>query len=208
MSLTSHVGSPPNPSSPIVPTEPIWRLSVERYHEMIRAGVLTEDDPVELLDGWLVEKMVKNRAHTIATQGARSAIERAIPDGWHVHSQEPVTLSTSEPEPDVIVVRGSPADYPDSHPGPRDVGLVVEVADASLRRDRGLKKALYAAARIAAYWIVNLSEGQIEVYAEPSGLADQPDYAQRRDFRPGEEIPFVLEGREMGAIRASDVLPG
>lgn len=206
MSLASHVGNLASPS-PIVPTEPIWRLSVDRYHEMIRAGILTEDDPVELLDGLLVEKMVKSRAHTIATQEARSAVEQGIPGGWYVHSQEPVTLATSEPEPDVIVVRGRPADYPDSHPGPSNIGLVVEVADASLHRDRGLKKAIYAAAGIPVYWIVNLAERQIEVYTDPTGPCDQPSYRQRRDFRPGQEIPLVLDGRELGTIRAAAILP-
>jgi len=207
MSLTSQAGAPPGQPPPVVPTEPIWRISVERYHEMIRAGVLTEDDPVELLDGWLVEEMVKSRAHTLATRQVRSAIEGVIPSGWYVDSQEPVTLAASEPEPDALVVRGKPADYPDSQPGAGDVALVVEVADATLGRDRGLKKAIYAQAGIPAYWVVNLSESQIEVYTDPSGPAQKPDYRQRRDFRPGDEVPVLLEGREVGAVRVADVLP-
>lgn len=208
MSLASHVNGPAGPSPPIVPTEPIWRFSVDRYHEMIRAGILTEDDPVELLDGWLVEKMVKSRAHSIATRQARTEIEAVLPTGWYADSQEPVTLATSEPEPDVIVVRGSPADYPDSHPGPSNVGLVVEVADASLYRERGLKKAIYAAAGIPVYWIVNLAERQVEVYTDPTGPCDQPSYRQRHDFRPGQEIPLLLDGREVGTVRAAGILPG
>jgi Uma2 family endonuclease len=205
MSLTSEVGNPPN--ALVVPSEPIWRLSVERYHVMIRAGILTEDDPIELLDGWLVEKMVKSRAHSIVTRQIRVAIEAILPAGWYVDCQEPVTLSNSEPEPDAIIVRGTPADYPDSHPGPRDVGLVVEVADATLRRDRALKKAIYAGAGIAEYWIVNLAERQIEVYTNPSGPGEQPDYGQRRDFRSGERIPLLLDGREMGTFRVGEILP-
>lgn len=207
MSLTPQIGAPSVLPALVVPTEPIWRLSVPRYHEMIRTGILTADDPVELLDGWLVAKMVKSRAHTIATRLVRSAVEKAIPSGWYVDSQEPVTLSASEPEPDALVVRGTPADYPDAQPGPRDVAMVAEVADATLRRDRGLKKAIYAEARIPVYWVVNLPENQIEVYTEPTGPTEKPDYRQRRDFRSGEEVPVVLDGRQVGVVRVADVLP-
>ncbi len=207
MSLSPQVESLPGHPPPIVPTEPIWRFSVEQYHEMIRTGILTEDDPVELLDGFLVPKMTKSRAHTITTWHARTAIEQVVPAGWYVDSQEPVTLTMSEPEPDTIVVRGKPEDYPESHPAARDVALVIEVADASLRRDRNWKRALYAEASVPAYWIVNLSDNQIEVYTDPSGPAQQPDYHQRRDFRPPEEVSVILEGREVGRILVTEILP-
>ncbi len=207
MSVTPSVANLPGHPAPAVPTEPIWRLSVGQYHEMIRNGILTEDDPVELLGGLLVPNMTKSRPHSIATRRAREAIERILPDGWHVDSQEPVTLTASEPESDAIVVRGTPEDYPNSQPTARDVALVVEVADATLRRDRGWKKTLYAEANVAAYWIVNLAEGQIEVYTDPSGPTAQPDYHQRRDFRAGDEVPVSLDGREVGRIAADAVLP-
>jgi Uma2 family endonuclease len=207
MPLAPQVESLPGHPPPIVPTEPIWRFSVEQYHEMIRTGILTEDDPVELLDGFLVPKMTKSRAHTIATRRAREAIERVVPAGWYVDAQEPVTLATSEPEPDTSVVRGKPEDYPDSQPTARDVALVVEVADATLRRDRNWKKSLYADAGVPAYWLVNLSDNQIEVYTDPSGPTQQPDYHQRRDFRPSEEVPLLLEGREVGRVQVAEVLP-
>ena len=131
-----------------VPTEPIWQLSIDQYHQMIQSGILTDDDPVELLEGWLVSNMPKNPPHSVATQLTRQVLERFLPAGWHVDTQEPITTDTSEPEPDVTVVRGDRRDYLDHHPGPEDVALLVEVADASLQRDRGSKKRLYARARI------------------------------------------------------------
>src|SRR5262249_41008702 len=137
-----------------IPDGLIWRPSVSQYHQMIRAGILTEDDPVELLGGWLVTKMPKNPAHRTSTRLVRRALERVTPAGWYVDAQEPITLETSEPEPDGVVVRGETRQYLDRHPGPRDVALVVEIADASLDRDRGLKKRLYAEAGIPAYWIL------------------------------------------------------
>jgi Uma2 family endonuclease len=134
---------------PTVPELPVRRLSVEQYHQMLRSGILHTEDRVELLEGWLVDKMTKHPPHRVATRLTRGVLEKLVPAGWYVDSQEPVTTIDSEPEPDVCVVRGAPRDYVDRHPGPRDVGMLVEVADESLLRDRGIKKRLYARAQIA-----------------------------------------------------------
>jgi Uma2 family endonuclease len=85
--------------------------------------------------------------------------------------------------------------------------LPVEVADASLHRDRTFKKRLYAQAGIPAYWIVNLVDGHIEVYTDPSGPTDQPDYRQHSTFDKSEEVPLVVERREVGHIASSAMLP-
>jgi Uma2 family endonuclease len=190
-----------------VPDDLIWRLTVPEYHEMIRAGILTEDDPVELLDGWLVAKMMKKPPHCVATDLVRYALESILPKGWRVRIQDAVTLATSEPEPDAVVVHGGPRDFVDHHPGPKDIALVVEVADISLKRDQKFKKRLYAQAGIPAYWIVNLVDRRVEVYSEPSGPADQPDYRQHRDCGPTDEVPVVVERREVGRIAVGAILP-
>ena len=193
--------------STVVPTEPIWRLTVPQYHEMIRTGILTDDDPVELLEGWLVTKMPKNRSHSLSTRLAREALEKIVPEGWYVDSQEPITTEDSEPEPDVTVVRGEPRDYADRHPDPEAVSLLVEVSDTSLARDRGPKKRLYAAARIPIYWIIHLAERQIEVYAEPSGPGEEPDYRSSHVYQASEEVPVVIDGRQIARIAAREMLP-
>jgi Uma2 family endonuclease len=193
--------------TPVVPTEVIWRMSVDVYHEMIRSGILTEDDPVELLEGWLVEKMPKHAPHTLATQLTRTALERLVPPGWFVNAQEPVTTPDSEPEPDGLVVRGDRRQYANRHPLPQDVALVIEVSAATLKRDRTLKQRIYARAALPVYWIVNLIDGCIEVYTDPTGPAEQPTYRQRRDYGPADEIPVVLDGREVGRIAVRDILP-
>jgi Uma2 family endonuclease len=118
-----------------------------------------------------------------------------------------VTTADSEPEPDVAVIRGLREDYVARHPGPEDVGLLVEVAEASLDRDRGWKKRIYAAAEIPVYWIVNLVDREIEVFTRPSGPSDQPDYGTRQVFLPGDQVPVVLDGNEVGWIAARDLLP-
>ncbi len=207
MSIVSSLVSPAPPTDPSVPTEPIFRLSVAQYHQMIDAGILTDDDPVELLDGWLVQKMSKKPPHSVSTLKTRNTLARVLPPGWFVNTQEPVTTDTSEPEPDVIAVRGEVEQYAERHPGPQDVGLAVEVSDSTLARDRGLKKRLYAQNRIAIYWIVNLIDNQVEVYTDPTGPAETPDYRQRRDYGVLDEIPLVIDGNEIARFPVRDLLP-
>ena len=122
-------------------------------------------------------------------------------------AQQPITLETSEPEPDAAVIRGSRDDCPHSHPGPADVALVIEVADASLERDRAWKRRLYAGAGIPVYWIVNLIEGRLEVYADPAASADGPDYRDTRGYAEAEDAPLVLDGREVARLAVREILP-
>ena len=88
---------------------------------------------------------------------------------FHVSSQQPVTLTEiDEPEPDAAIVRGSLEDYREHHPGPEDIVVVVEVSDSSLTLDRTTKQRLYSVAGIPAYWIVDLTTNQIDVYERPN----------------------------------------
>jgi Uma2 family endonuclease len=207
MSLTTQPPAAPATRDPDVPDVPIYRLSVAQYHAMAEAGILNEDDPVELLEGWLVRKMTKHPPHTLGTLRARRVLEGLLSDQWYVNSQEPIATAESEPEPDVFVARGVPSDYEARHPGPEEVVLVVEVADRSLVQDRGTKKRVYARAGIAVYWIVNLIERQVEVYTDPTGPAEAPDYRQRREYRLDDAIPLVLGGAEIGRIGVREVMP-
>jgi len=190
-----------------VPTEPIWRLSVEQYHQMIRAGILTDDDAVELLEGWLIPKMPKNPPHRLSTQLTREALAPLLPVGWYVEDQEPITAEDSEPEPDVTIIRGERRWYLERHPAPQEVALVVEVSDTTLQRDRTSKLRLYARAGIPVYWIINLPEQQIEVYTEPSGAVEAPGYQRRQDFQAADTVSLFLEGHEVGRLAVRDLLP-
>jgi len=191
-------------TAPLFPMpEFVWKFTVGQYHQMIHAEILGEDDPVELLEGVLVTKMPKNPPHSLATHLIREALTRLISLGWCVNTQEPITLTDSEPEPDVAVVQGSPRQYSDRHPRAEETALVIEVADSSLSRDRGLKKRIYARAGIPVYWIVNLPERKIEVYSQPA----EADYQRRQDFEPDTEIPVLIEGRELGHITVRELLP-
>jgi Uma2 family endonuclease len=207
MSVTAAPIATPPAQHDDIPDVPIYRLSVAQYHAMARAGILEEDAPVELLEGWLVQKMTKHRPHVLATELVRRALQRLIPPGWHVAHQDPITVVDSEPEPDLAIVRGDVLDYQTQHPGPADVALVVKVAESSLRTDRGPKKRVYARARIPVYWIVNLKKRQIEVYTEPASTPKTADYRQRHNYGAADTIPVMLDGVEIGHLTVRELLP-
>lgn len=190
-----------------MPGEPIHRLSVEQYHAMVQQGILGPADRVELLDGWLVPKMTKKPPHRVATRCTSAALERVVPSGWYVDTQEPIGTTDSEPEPDVTVIRGATRDYIDENPSASAVGLVVEAADASLRRDRETKGSVYARAEIPVYWIVNLSDRRLEVYTDPAPAGEPAHYRSRREHGPDESVPVVLDGVVVGHVVVRDLLP-
>src|SRR5207237_3370846 len=136
---------------------------------LLKIGVITEDDNLELLEGYLVEKMSRNPPHDGAIDLARDVLPRALPQGWWLRPQEGVTLPDSEPEPDIAIVRGNARTDLTRQPGPADIGVVMEVSDSSLDTDRDDKSRIYARAGLPIYWIINLVAGQIEVYEPPSG---------------------------------------
>jgi Uma2 family endonuclease len=190
-----------------VPTVPIWRFTLDEYHEMVRAGILHSGAPIEFLEGWLVTKMIKNPAHRVATRKTRLVLEHVVGERWSVDTQEAITTHDSEPEPDISVVRGDTTKLADRHPRPDEIGLLVEVADSTLSQDRGPKKRVYAAARIPVYWIVNLIDRCVEVYTMPTGPGPQPDYEVHRIFGPGELIPLVLDAEDVARLAVDDLLP-
>lgn len=187
--------------------ETFVRITVEQYHKMIHAGVFAENDAIELLEGQIIHKMAKNRPHTIATHLIRRAFERIIPDGYYVDAQEPLTLVDSEPEPDVLIVRGQLADY-EHQPTANDVPLVVEVAAATLMRDQGWKRKLYARSGIPVYWVVNLPDQQIEVYSQPVSGSTAPTYRQKMTFALDDEVPVEVDGSMIMQLSVKSLLHG
>ncbi len=182
-------------------------FTVDEYHRLIEAGVLTEADPVELLEGWIVYKMTRNPPHDVALGLTGDALAARLPAGWHVREQSAVTTADSEPEPDLAVTRGVRRDYAARHPGPADLALVVEVAESSLDDDRDDKWRIYARAGIPVYWIVNVVDRRVEVYTDPTGPDPAPGYRRRDDYGPGQAVPFALPGQPPAAIPVVDLLP-
>jgi Uma2 family endonuclease len=183
------------------------RFTVAEYHKLIEIGVLTENDHLELLDGYLVEKMPHNPVHDGTLQKVNRRLLALLPTGWEARVQMAITLSASEPEPDVAVVRESPDAYTLRHPGPSDFGIVVEVSNTTLDSDRDDKIPLYARDSLPVYWIVNLIDRQIEVHEQPSGAASSPSYGTRNTYKLGDTVPVSLAGTVVGSIPVVDLLP-
>ena len=182
------------------------RFSVAEYHRLIELGVLTEDDNLELLEGYLVHKMTRNPPHDAAIQKGTKRWLRLLPAGWDLRVQSAITLAESEPEPDFAIVRGDETAYLTRHPTATDLGLVIEVSDSTLPGDRDDKGRIYARAGIACYWIVNLVDRQVEAYTSPSGPVPDPRYGQRADYRPGDSVPLVLS-TALVQVPAHELLP-
>jgi len=203
--------APTNPQSPNwhdeIPSLPIWRFTVEEYHEMIDSGILRSGTPIELLEGWLVRKMIKKPPHELSTGCICDILAELVGPEWHVRNQGPITTDDSEPEPDVSVARGSRRDYVDRHPSPSDIAIVIEVADTSLDHDRGQKKRIYATSRILVYWIVNLQDRCVEVYTKPTASAERPEYADQHVYQSGDRISVFLDEVEVGQLAVDDLLP-
>jgi Uma2 family endonuclease len=189
------------------PPGPVRRFTVEEYHSLIDRGVLLEGEPFELLEGWIVAKMTRKPPHDVAIALVDGAIRSQLQHDWHMRIQSAITTADSEPEPDLAVVRGQPRDYLDHHPGPADIALVVEVADASLDQDRRWKGRLYARAGVPAYWIVNLNDRCVEIYNDPTGPAAEPGYRQLETRTSGHDACLNIPGHAPFAIAVADLLP-
>ncbi len=183
------------------------RFTVEEFHKLVDSGILDGDDRVELLEGYLVAKNPHTPPHDSSIQIASDAIHTVSQNGWSIRIQSAVTLPDSEPEPDIAVVRGNARSYLVHHPGPSEIGALVEVADSSLLGDRSDKGRIYARAKIPVYWIINLIDRQIEVHEQPSGPVAAPAYAKMTAYHLGDSIPLVLDGNSLATFAVQDLLP-
>jgi Uma2 family endonuclease len=169
----------------ITALRPRRRFNVEDYYRMAEAGILGEDDRVELIEGEIVEMPPIGSPHGGGVKALNRLFSRLVGDRAIVSVQDPVRLSEiSEPVPDVCLLRPRQDLYRDSHPRPADVLLLVEVADTTAAFDRRVKLPLYARAGIAEYWIVDLEAGIVEVFRGPG----PEGYAERAEFRPGDSV--------------------
>lgn len=144
-------------------------ISVAEYHRMIDAGILDEDERVELLEGVIATMSPQNDPHSFALEELNSILVPQVQGRFRVRIQSPVTLGDrSEPEPDAVIV---PPRSVRGRGHPTSALLVIEISDTSLRRDRGVKSRIYARGGVPEYWIVNLKERCIEVYRDPDAAA-------------------------------------
>jgi Uma2 family endonuclease len=179
-----------------------WRLTVDDYHRMAKAGILHEDDRVELIEGELIEMAAIGSYHFTTVNNLNREFSAQVAENYIVSIQNPVRLSRhSEPQPDVVLLRPRADKYAEGLPGPEDVLLIVEVSDSTAAADRRVKLPLYAAAGIPEAWLVNIPRRSIEVHREPRGGR----YQQVTVFRKGERIALLLLPDVSVAVE--DILP-
>lgn len=167
---------------------PVHPLSVEDYHRMIDAGVFTDADRVELLEGVLVEMSPISPEHARAVRRLTKHFAGAMAAGVaEVSVQSPITRpgDRSEPQPDLLVIASEPLE---GHP--ETALLAVEVAVTSHAVDRLQKARIYARAQIPEYWLVDVPGETVEVRTEPT--AD--GYVRTRIARAGDAIEAVAVG--------------
>ena len=161
------------------------RLSVKDYHSL-------PELPVELLRGTIVQKMSKSPLHRYIADELRNALAGRIPSDCILFSESPLTLSDSEPEPDLMVTRGKKADFRRSHPSTAE--LIIEVAVSSLEIDR-VKALIYAEAGVKEYWIVCPEEKRVEVYRQPGPTG----YGEQTVLTP----PAILESSALPGVKVN-----
>ena len=173
----------------------VHQFTVDEYHRMIEAGILTTEHRVELLNGWIVDKMAQNPAHPNTVSRLNRWLGRVLPEpDWVLRIQGSITLATSEPEPDIAIARGPDSRYELRHPGPRDLRCLMEVAESSLLFDREEKGPIYAAARIPQYWLINLIDRCVEVFTRPQA-GQHPGYRTVKIYTMDDVIALELDGK-------------
>jgi len=189
-----------------IPIPSVRRFTVDEYHLFGDAGILSPKDRVELIDGFVVEKPVQKPPHASSLSRLQKRLGKLMPDVYELRIQLPITLSTSEPEPDAVIALGPEAKFDKAHPQSKDISLVVEVSDTSLEFDEGPKLLLYAAARLPEYWIINIPAQQIQVYSNfKKGKVG--GYRKKVIYLSGDRVPLNLDGEQIGLIAVNNLLP-
>jgi Uma2 family endonuclease len=160
------------------------RFTVTEYHQMGKAGILTEDDRVELIDGEIIEMAPIGRRHQACVDRLTLLFVINAGNLAQIRVQGPVRLSEqTEPQPNVALLRPRPDFYASGHPTPADVLLLVEVAETSTRYDRRVKMPLYARSGIPECWLVDLDQATFTVYRDPTPTGYRTVQTVRRGER-------------------------
>ena len=144
------------------------KWSVEDYHLMIDSGVLNNRS-VELLEGEIIEMSPEGPLHSATNDNAAEYLRELLRGKARIREAHPITLRSSEPEPDIAVVRLKDSNYSDHHPYPEDIYWLIEISNTTLDEDLGRKKKIYAQAGINEYWVIDLKATAIIIFQEPSG---------------------------------------
>jgi Uma2 family endonuclease len=143
--------------------------TVKEYHHMSELGLLNASERTELIAGKIVLMTAKGTPHVIALQLIARSLQAQLHNIALIRTQDPIELDDfSEPEPDLVIVKGKILDYTNCHPCGSDVLLVVEIADSTLKKDCEVKDKLYARSNIPDYWVIDVKNDQVHIFRTPT----------------------------------------
>jgi len=158
-------------TSPIFNLEPTYikRWTVKNYHRMSELDILDPNERTELIAGQITLMAAKGTPHVTSLHLLANALREQLGNTALVRTQDPIQLDDfSEPEPDLVIVKGTVLEYAEQHPRPEHVYLVVEVTDSTLKQDCEIKEKLYAQAGLIDYWVVDLKKRQLHIFRDPT----------------------------------------
>ena len=152
-----------------ITTPSLKRWTVEEYHRLSESGFLAAEERTELISGQIIAMASQGASHVTSVCLLGEQLRDQLGKAVVIRTQQPIYLDdSSEPEPDIALVRGSIKDYSQSHPQPPDIYLIVEVADTTLKQDCEGKAQLYAQAGILDYWVVDVKNRQLHIFRSPT----------------------------------------
>ncbi len=187
-----------------------YRLSADDYFRMVEADVFPPDRHVGLWKGQLYEKRAKKLRHGGAQSKIAATLWSVLSRDWCVWIESPILVDDfTAPVPDLCLLRGDPDVYTRRGSSPKlgEIGLVIEVADSSLRENPTETLSVYARAGLPSYWVVNLVARRIEVFSAPEIVGAIAKYATVASLEPEMAVPLMLDGREVALIPVRDLLP-
>ncbi len=180
----------------------LYEMTVEKYHQLIEAGIFSENDKVELIEGRIVEMSPKGVLHATAMTRINRCMIRCFDEKAVIRIQDPILLNDkSEPEPDLVLAQLPDVRYMLHPPKPEDIYLVMEVSDSTLAYDRKELAPWLAQNGVLQFCLLNIRGRELEDYREPS----VDGYRAKRTY--SEEESFSLSAFPDILIKVSDLLP-
>jgi Uma2 family endonuclease len=186
-------------------------LTSDCFFRLIEAEVFSKDDRVFLWDGKLFEKRSSSVAEALTVYKLGAALRPHLAPDWLIWPENPIALDDRHaPLPDVTVIRGPAETYARErrHPRADDVGLIVEIAVSSLAKDLGERAEKFARALVPTYWVADVRNRRIIAHAGPEIIEGVGRYSRVSEHEFAEEIPLMLDGREVARFPVAELLPG
>jgi Uma2 family endonuclease len=165
----------------------LTKWTIEDYHRMIAAGILNERR-VELIQGEIIDMSPESPWHHFLNLSGAAYLRSLLGQQAIISEAHPITLTDSEPEPDIAVVRPPLTRYQTHHPYPEDIYWLIEIADSTLKKDIGLKRKVYAKVGIPEYWVIDIPHKTLKVWQN----SENDDYQNHRDHQTGIIQPLAF----------------